>query len=79
MGRPESILITQDEKGPLWLNHRYQCSTVHQYLPLCFDRTLPRLFRRKIAMLHTFTVSFQETSKKCVLLLAALAGLTESF
>ena len=30
-------------------------------------------------MLHAFTVSFEETSKKCVLLLAALAGLTESF
>ena len=39
---------------------------------------LPRLMRRKVAMLRAFTVGFLESSKSCLLLLVVLPGLIDT-
>ena len=39
---------------------------------------LPRLVRRKAAMLRAFTVGFLESFKNCLLLLVVLPGLTDT-
>ena len=46
-------------------------------LVLRFER-LPRLVRRKVAMLRDFTVGFEKVLKSCLLLLAAFPGLTDT-
>ena len=40
---------------------------------------LPRLFRRKVAILRSFTISYEKILKSCLLLFVALLDLTEFF
>ena len=46
--------------------------------PCAATERLPRLVRRKVAMLRTFTVGFEKVLKSCLLLLAALSGLIDT-
>ena len=43
--------------------------------PFAEAEWLPRLVRRKVAILHIFTIGFEKVLKSCLLLLAALPGL----
>ena len=43
--------------------------------PCAAVERLPRLVRKKVAMLCAFSVSFEKVSKSCLLILAALPGL----
>ena len=46
--------------------------------PCAAAERLPRLARRKVAMLRTFIVGFLESFKSCLLLLVALPGLIDT-